>query len=168
MKSALYSCASALLLLSSPSCGSTRDEVEVRAVIEKGNAAWVEAQESLDPSPLRTWFRGQALEDFIEDLDLSRKSESIALVDPPEIVFEKTAINAQNQEATVQTLETWLYTAYRVGSKECLFRGGPNTVRVIYRLRRENGRWQIESTSSKAQGERAPTRPCSSEAARSN
>ena len=149
-----------VFFLSGPVFSATPEELEVRNVVESGNEAWVEAQRTLDPVPLRIWFRDQALQDFQEDLALSRKSDSVALLDPPKLDFEKTTIDAQKREATVVTLETWEYSAHRLGSGECLFRGGPNTTRVTYRLKRNDERWQVVSTASEAQGERAPTRPC--------
>ncbi len=141
-------------------CSESQARLNVRNAVEKGNEAWIEAQRTLDPIPLRIWFRDQALQDFAEDLALSRASNSVALLDPPTIVFERVSIDAQTLEATVQTLETWQYSAHRLGSGECLFRAGPNSTRVNYHLRRDGPRWQVVSMTSEAQGARAPKRPC--------
>jgi hypothetical protein len=134
--------------------------MDVRKVVERGNEAWIEAQRTLDPTPLRAWFRDQALQDFAEDLALSRTSGAVALVDQPRIVYERISVDTLDRGATVQTLETWQYSAHRLGSGECLYRAGPNSTRVTYLLRRDGARWYVVSTTSEAQGERAPRRAC--------
>lgn len=139
---------------------TSREEVEAQKALERGIEAWVVAQRTLDSAPLRTWFLDQALADLEQDLASSRENRAFLSFEAPLITFEEISVDGKRGQATIETTEVWQYSAHQEGSGECLYRAGPNTIRSTYLLKRGREGWQVVSTISETQGERAPTRPC--------
>ena len=160
MRKALLAAALLISQLPNLARADSADVVAVQKALERGIEVWVVAQRTLDSMPLRTWFRDQALADLEHDLASSRENQAFLSFQAPLVTYDRIAVDGELGQAWIETTEIWQYSAHQVGSGECLFRAGPNTVRSTYHLKRGQEGWQVVSTISQTQGERAPIRSC--------
>ena len=79
---------------------------DILAAVDRGNAAWTAAQQSLDPADLRSGLTGQELSDDTSQLDqLRRLGQRKKVVNTAFTVLNVSLDSPTN--ATVHTQETW-------------------------------------------------------------
>jgi hypothetical protein len=115
---------------------------DILAAVDRGNAAWAAAQQSLDPADLRSALTGQELSDDTSQLDqLRRLGQRKKVVNTAFTVLDVSLDRATN--ATVHTQETWSDVVYNAATGAVIRQDPPTSYSETYSVEVVDGQWTV-------------------------
>ena len=115
---------------------------DILVAVDRGNAAWTAAQQSLDPADLRSGLTGQELGDDTRQLDqLRRLGQRKKVVNTAFTVLNVFLDSPTN--ATVHTQETWSDVVYNSATGAVIRQDPPTSYSETYSVEVIDGRWIV-------------------------
>lgn len=121
-------------------------EPELKMAINSANNAQSTAYASLDNSILRTYYSGEALKTYTNDVAVLKKSKIYQISTMQKQDFEYFKVNNTGTEAEVRVTETWETSVYKLGTQNCLFYYPPTALPQTVYLKKSSSGWLIDST----------------------
>jgi hypothetical protein len=115
---------------------------DILAAVDRGNAAWSAAQQSLDSADLRSGLTGQELSDDTSQLDQLRSlGQRKKVVNTAFTVLDVSLDGPAH--ATVHTHETWSDVVYNLTSGAVIRQDPPKNYSETYSVEIVDGQWTV-------------------------
>lgn len=131
-------------------------EPELKMAINSANNAQSTAYASLDDSVLRTYYSGEALKTYANDVATLKKSKIYQISTMQKQDFEYFKVNDAGTEAEVRVTETWETNVFQLTTKKCLLYYPPSPLPQTVYLKKSSGGWMVDSTVYEAGAKKEP------------
>jgi hypothetical protein len=131
-------------------------EPALKMAINSANNAQSTAYASLDDSMLRTYYSGEALKTYTNDVATLKKSKIYQISTMQKQDFEYFKVNDAGTEAEVRVTETWETNVFQLSTKKCLLYYPPSPLPQTVYLKKAASGWMVDSTVYETGAKKAP------------